>query len=107
MPQSFDSHNPPFDRLTHDEINELRAALDIGYFRPGEVIVERNSGSEHLHVIIKGSVEERDDDVVEAVLRPERQLRRPRGGARRRRGALHRGRGDALLSRAASRPSSL
>ena len=36
MPQSFDSHNPPFDRLTHDEINELRAALDIGYFRPGE-----------------------------------------------------------------------
>jgi len=45
MPQSFDSHNPPFDRLSHDEINELRAALDIGYFRPGEVIVERNSGS--------------------------------------------------------------
>jgi signal-transduction protein with cAMP-binding, CBS, and nucleotidyltransferase domain len=35
MPQSFDSHNPPFDRLTHDEINELRVALDIGYFRPG------------------------------------------------------------------------
>jgi CBS domain-containing protein len=69
MPQSFDSHNPPFDRLTHDEISELRAALDIGYFRPGEAIVERNSGSEHLHVIIKGSVEERDDETVEAVLR--------------------------------------
>jgi CBS domain-containing protein len=68
MPQSFDSHNPPFDRLTHDEINELRAVLDIGYFRPGEVIVERGSGSEHLHVIIKGSVEERDDDDVEAIL---------------------------------------
>jgi CBS domain-containing protein len=71
MPQSFDSHNPPFDRLAHDEIGELRAALDIGYFRPGEVIVERNSGSEHLHVIIKGSVEERDDDEVEAVLGPK------------------------------------
>jgi CBS domain-containing protein len=71
MPQSFDSHNPPFDRLSHDEINELRAALDIGYFRPGEVIVERNSGSEHLHVIIKGSVEERDEDVVESILRPK------------------------------------
>ena len=71
MPQSFDSHNPPFDRLTHDEINELRAALDIGYFRPGEAIVERNSGSDHLHVIIKGSVEERDGDEVEAVLGPK------------------------------------
>jgi oxygen-independent coproporphyrinogen-3 oxidase len=32
------------------------------------VIVERNSGSEHLHVIIKGSVEECDDDAVEAIL---------------------------------------
>src|SRR5260370_608235 len=71
MPQSFDSPSPPFDRLTHDQINELRSALDIGYFRPGEVIVERNSGSEHLHVIIKGSVEERDDETVEAVLRPK------------------------------------
>src|SRR5262249_16101536 len=71
MPQSFDSHNPPFDRLTHDEISELRAALDIGYFRPGEVIVERGSSSEHLHVIIKGAVEERDGDEVEAGLGPK------------------------------------
>jgi CBS domain-containing protein len=71
MPQQFDSHNPPFDRLTHDEINVLRAVLDIGYFRPGEVIVERNSCSDHLHVVIKGSVEERDDDDVEAILGPK------------------------------------
>src|SRR6516165_2944113 len=71
MPQSFDSHNPPFDRLTHDEISELRATLDIGYFRPGEVIVERGGSSEHLHVIIKGAVEERDGDEVEAVLGPK------------------------------------
>src|SRR5919108_1524986 len=71
MPQSFDSHNPPFDRLSHDEISELRATLDIGYFRPGEVIVERNGSSDHLHVVIKGSVEERDGDEVEAVLGPK------------------------------------
>ena len=71
MPQSFDSHNPPFDRLTPHEINELRAALDIGYFRPGESDRQRNSGSDHLHVIIKGSVEERDGDEVEAVLGPK------------------------------------
>jgi CBS domain-containing protein len=42
MPQSSDSHNSPFGRLTHGEVNDLRAALDIGYFRPGEVIIERN-----------------------------------------------------------------
>ncbi len=71
MPQSFDIHNPPFDRLTHEEANELRVALDIAYFRPGEVIVERNSACDQLHVIIKGSVEERDGDEVEAILGPK------------------------------------
>ncbi|WP_119269565.1 DUF294 nucleotidyltransferase-like domain-containing protein [Taklimakanibacter deserti] len=71
MPQSFDSRNPPFDRLTHDEIMRLRAALDIGYFRPGEVIVENGTAAELLHVIIKGSVEERDGETVEARLGPK------------------------------------
>jgi CBS domain-containing protein len=69
MPQSFDIHNPPFDRLTHEEADDLRSALDIGYFRPGEVIVERGSSAETLHVVIKGVVEERDEDEVAAVLR--------------------------------------
>jgi CBS domain-containing protein len=71
MPQRFDIQNPPFDRLTHDEISELRAALDIGYFPPGAVIVEREHTSDHLHVIIKGSVEEHDRDEIEAVLGPK------------------------------------
>ena len=71
MPQSFDIHNPPFDRLTHGEVSDLRAALDIGYFRPGEVIVERNAASDQLHVIIKGAVEERDGDEVSARLGPK------------------------------------
>jgi CBS domain-containing protein len=71
MPQSFDIHNPPFDRLTHDEANVLRSSLDIGYFSPGEVIVERNTGSEQLHVILKGAVEEHDGTDIEAILRPK------------------------------------
>ena len=37
--QGFDALNPPFDRLTNQEIEELKASLDIGYFRRGEVIV--------------------------------------------------------------------
>jgi CBS domain-containing protein len=71
MPQAFDAYNPPFDRLSHDEIGELRAALDIGYFRPGEVIIDRGQRSELLHVVIKGAVEEGDDDGVVAVLGPK------------------------------------
>ena len=68
MPQAFDAQNPPFDRLSHQEIEELRRVLDIGYFRPGEVVVEKEKPSENLYVIIKGSVEERDGDELEALL---------------------------------------
>ncbi len=71
MPRAFDAHNPPFDQLTHQEISELRAALDIGYFRPGETIIEQGKPSDYLHVIIKGSVEERDADELEALLGPK------------------------------------
>src|SRR6266581_4090826 len=78
MPQSFDIHNPPFDRLTHGEANDLRAALDIGYFHPGEVIVEHNAASDQLHVIIKGAVEERDGDEVVARLGPKTASMRAR-----------------------------
>jgi CBS domain-containing protein len=71
MPQAFDAHNPPFDRLTHQEIAELRAALDIGYFRPGETIIQKGTPSDLLHVVIKGSVEERDGDELDAILGPK------------------------------------
>jgi CBS domain-containing protein len=70
MPDTFDAHNPPFDRLSHQEIGELTAALDIGYFRPGEAIIEPGRETDHLHVVIKGSVEERDGEEIEAVLGP-------------------------------------
>lgn len=71
MPQAFDAFNPPFDRLNSVEMADLRAALDIGYFRPGEVIIEQGKPAEHMFVIIKGTVEERDGDEVEAVLGPK------------------------------------
>jgi CBS domain-containing protein len=70
MTQAFDAQNPPFDRLSHDQIETLKASLDIGYFRPGETIVEQGRGSEHLYIIIKGSVEERDGDDIVSVLGP-------------------------------------
>lgn len=70
MSEGFDAHNPPFDRLTQQEVEEIRAALDIGYFAPGEVIIAEGRPAEALHVVIKGAVEVRLDGALEAVLGP-------------------------------------
>jgi CBS domain-containing protein len=69
--QGFDTANPPFDRLTHQESEELRAGLDIGYFAPEEVIIAQGHSSDWLHVVIKGSVEVRDGSTVPTVLGPK------------------------------------
>jgi CBS domain-containing protein len=69
--QGFDAANPPFDRLTHKEIEQLTAVLDIGYFSPDEVIIRQDHTSDLLHVIIKGAVEVRDGNALHAVLGPK------------------------------------
>ena len=70
MTAGFDAHNPPFDRLTQQEIEEVRAALDIGYFAPGEVIIAAGRSAEALHVVIKGAVEVREGEALQDVLGP-------------------------------------
>lgn len=70
MTEGFDPRNPPFDRLTQQEIEDVRAALDIGYFAPGEVIIGAGQPAQALHVIIKGAVEVRLDGSLEAALGP-------------------------------------
>jgi CBS domain-containing protein len=69
MPQAFDVQNPPFDRLSHHEAAKLKSKLDIGYWSPGETIIARGGSAQHLHVVIKGAVEERDGEEVESILR--------------------------------------
>jgi CBS domain-containing protein len=69
--QGFDASNPPFDRLTQQEIEELRASLDVGYYTPAEVIVRQGHPSEQLHVVIKGSVEVREGGGLQLVLGPK------------------------------------
>jgi CBS domain-containing protein len=70
MPNAFDASNPPFDRLLPQEIDLLRAALDIQYFQPQEIIIAPGSLAESLYVVIKGSVEEHAAGEVEALLGP-------------------------------------
>ncbi len=72
MPRSFDTKSAPFDRLSEAEAAELVASLDIGYWPEGETILSRGAASEHYHVVLKGAVEEHDDDEhVVAVLGPK------------------------------------
>jgi len=71
MPNAFDATNPPFDRLTSQELSTLRAALDIAYFRPRETIIAQNAPASALFVVIKGTVEERDGSDLLALLGPK------------------------------------
>ena len=54
MAQTFDLSHAPFDRLSPAEAEVVRAAVDIGYFRPGETILARDVAPESLFVVIKG-----------------------------------------------------
>src|SRR5208283_5506315 len=70
MAQHFDARNAPFDRLTADEVEAVRDALDIAYFRPNETIVGRDEAPDSLFIVIKGLVEERDGDDLIALRGP-------------------------------------
>jgi len=65
MPEKFNMQAPPFDRLTPEQQARLRSALDVAYYRETEVILAPNQESQHLHVLIKGAVEERSADESE------------------------------------------
>src|SRR5262252_2793034 len=71
MPKAFDITNPPFDRLTPNEVETLRASLDIAYSRPGEAIIAKDALANALYVVIKGTVEERNDADLLALLGPK------------------------------------
>ena len=59
MPDKFNMHSPPFDRLDERQQSKLRASLDVAYYRDKEVLLATGGNSQHLHILIKGTVEER------------------------------------------------
>tara|TARA_Y100001956_G_scaffold47475_1_gene46211 strand:+ start:5765 stop:7591 length:1827 start_codon:yes stop_codon:yes gene_type:complete len=62
MPDKFNMHSAPFNRLDDRQQTTLRASLDVAYFREKEVILATNNDSQHLYILIKGAVEERSED---------------------------------------------
>lgn len=71
MPNAFDTKSPPFDRLTEEEAAQLREAIDVEYFSPGEAIIAPGSAPDFLYVVIKGAVEVREGEELEALLGPK------------------------------------
>ncbi len=62
MPDKFNMQSAPFDRLDKVQQNTLRSSLDVAYFRGRETLLSSGSESSHLHILIKGAVEERSVD---------------------------------------------
>ncbi len=67
----FDVATAPFDRLTSEEAETLRAALDVAYFRPAETIIAEGAAPEGLYIIVKGCVEERAQGELVGLLGPK------------------------------------
>ncbi|MDM0065697.1 putative nucleotidyltransferase substrate binding domain-containing protein [Variovorax sp. J31P207] len=67
MPSAFDFEHSPFDCLTAEERERVRAQVDIAYFREGEAILEAGMAPTHLFVVIKGFVQQFEHGGSEAV----------------------------------------
>ena len=62
MPDKFNMNAAPFDRLSTQEQERLRASLDVAYYRENETILKPGQTGTALHILIKGGVEERSGD---------------------------------------------
>ncbi|WP_434154524.1 DUF294 nucleotidyltransferase-like domain-containing protein [Pseudomonas sp. JZ134] len=62
MPDNFNFEAAPFDTLSEYERNLLRSALSVGYYVPGEILIEPGSVTLALYIVLKGVIEERGKD---------------------------------------------
>src|SRR6186713_2887009 len=71
MPNAFDFASSPFDCLDSEEQRLVRDAVDIGYYREGETVLDPGKRPLHLFVVIKGHVSQFDADEVVATYGPK------------------------------------
>ena len=60
MPNAFSFAHSPFDCLEPDEQRLVRDHVDIGYYAPGQALLERGAAPTHLFVVVKGHVAQED-----------------------------------------------
>jgi CBS domain-containing protein len=65
MPDNFDKQSPPFDRLDAAQQTKLEASLDVAYYRNGDKLITANDEQNALFIMLKGTVEERDESEEE------------------------------------------
>ena len=71
MPSAFNFSASPFDCLTSQEQGLVRNSVDVAYFPEGETILDVGVKPTHLFVIIKGYVQQRDDNDVVGTYGPD------------------------------------
>ncbi len=64
MSFEFDTSQPPFNLLSPEECARLQKSIDIAYFNPGEALIEPGKQPESLFLILKGLVEEFEDETA-------------------------------------------
>jgi CBS domain-containing protein len=62
--ESFIKGIPPFDRLSDSIIETIGKNLDIEYFSQNSVVVSKGDPADFFYLIIKGLIQERDDNEV-------------------------------------------
>jgi len=60
--KAFISAIPPFNQLQAHEFDAVADALDIAHFKKGEHLIRQGESSDVLYIIIKGIVQEMQDD---------------------------------------------
>ena len=71
MPSAFNFSASPFDCLSPQEQRLVRDSVDIAYFPEGDTILDMGAKPTHLFVIIKGYVQQRDDNDVVGTYGPD------------------------------------
>jgi CBS domain-containing protein len=70
MPKGFDFSVLPFSLLNAGQREKISAAVDIAYFRMGDLVIKGGQPVEHLMVVIKGLLAEKVDDELVTVHGP-------------------------------------
>ncbi len=52
----------PFNSLPEKKLDEVMAAMDIAYYKPGHVLLEPGQAPENLFLVLKGLVQERNEN---------------------------------------------
>ena len=65
--KKFISSIHPFENLTLNELDDICEALDVVYFKEGTVVQQSQSEPKFLYFILKGLIQEKNEDDVLAV----------------------------------------